>query len=122
MDIAAEAPVARMAAPWTEAELRLHLFAAMLLDREIRHVRAVRRWLSDPHVLARAEEDPEAAIRLAECREWLAGAVEHEKVHGAGSLLDRGHPYWVESLEPALRRAEQVLREQGRWPVRGGGS
>ena len=116
MDITAEAPEARASAPWTEAELRRHSFAAMLLDREIRWVGSVRRWLSDPHVLARAEEDPEAALRLAECRRWLEGAVVHEGIHGDGSLLDRLHPHWVGNLEPVLRRVEAMLRGQGRWP------
>lgn len=81
---------------------------AMILMRRVGDVRAVRRWLCNPDVIAQNQIDSEAAVQIAECREWFVSADAHEKVNGTGSLIDRTHPFWVNSLEPALRRVEQI--------------
>lgn len=108
----AEAEATDPHAPWTGERLRRACFGAMLLMREIRHARAVESWLHDPEVLARAEEDAASARRLAECREWLVRALEHERLHRAGSLIDRTHPFWVDGLAPAMRRTGRLPPEQ----------
>ena len=98
--------------PWAGEKLRRISYDAMRLVRDVGDVVLVSRWLDNPEVLARGEEDGEAAAGIAEAREWLAGALEHERIHGAGSAIDRTHPFWVNGLEPGLRRVEEIRRRK----------
>jgi hypothetical protein len=91
-------------APWSSARRRRACFGAMLLAREMQDVVAVQRWVLNAEVLSAAAESAESAVQLAQCRTWLKEAIKHEVAHGERSLLDRTHPFWVRTLEPALRR------------------
>lgn len=96
--------------PWMDGGTAVE---ALMLMRSIGHVRQVGIWLASPAVAARHAEDAEAARVVEECAIWYGEAREHERVHGQGSLLDRTRPFWTDDLEPALRRARQILRERG---------
>ncbi len=109
---AGEAAAGLQSGPWAGEKLRRISYDAMRLVRDVGDVVLVSRWLANPEVLARGEEDGEAAAGIAEAREWLAGALEHERVHGAGSAIDRTHPFWVNGLEPARLRGEEIRRRK----------
>jgi hypothetical protein len=81
---------------------------AMMVMRTIRKVNAVERWVKNQVVLEAELVDNTARAKVAECREWLIEAAAYEQANGSGSLIDRAHPFWVEGIEPALRRARKI--------------
>lgn len=87
---------------------------AMLLMRAIRKTDSVKSWLNDPNVLAADRGGGVSSAQIAECRQWLVGAIAFEQANGRGSLIDRTHPFWIEDLEPALRRATEIVEPP--WP------
>lgn len=94
---------------WAGERLRRTSYEALQFVREVGDTHEVARCLRNPNVLARGEEDTAAAQGIAEAQDWLVGALEYERLHGAESMTDKTHRFWIDVLEPARRIGQDML-------------
>ncbi len=65
------------------------------MGRTMGNVQMVRAALKHPDVKILLDAFPDAAEEIAKLQVWADQAVEHEKVCGKGSLIDRMNPIWL---------------------------